>query len=134
MNIADFLTISRVIAVVGFSRDYSRPSNRVARYLYGNGYEVYGINPNCSESNAEGIPVFPSLKNINKKIDIVNVFRRSEFLPETVKEAIELNPKPMLIWTQIGVIDESARIKALKNEVAYIENKCIMTEHQRLLL
>ncbi|MBL8007702.1 MAG: CoA-binding protein [Ignavibacteria bacterium] len=134
MNISDLLTGSKVIAVVGFSSDYSRPSNRVARYLSGNGYEVYGINPNCSESSVEGIPVFPSLKTVNKKIDIVNVFRKSEYLPETVMEAVGLNPKPLVIWTQIGVIDESAKITALKSEIAYVENKCIMTEHQRLLL
>lgn len=134
MNIEDILTRSTVIAVVGFSGNYSRPSNSAARYLSGNGYEVYGINPNCSEKSIEDILIFPSLKAVNKKIDIVNVFRRSEFLSDTVKEAVELIPKPLVIWTQIGVIDESARIKSLENGISYIENKCITTEHQRILL
>ena len=124
----------KVIAIIGFSENPARPSNRIGRYLKGNLYTVYGVNPELEGKSVDGIICYGSLKNIPSKIDLVNIFRRSEFLTGILNEVLKLNEKPSVIWTQYGVIDSAAKDLALKNNIEYVENKCIMTEHQKLFL
>lgn len=132
-NIKDVLASNKIIAVIGLSDNPSRPSNRVARYLYGNGYKVYGVNPKLAGKCVNEIKCFASLKDLPENVHIVNVFRRSEFLLELMKDITELNYKPSVVWTQIGVIDSEANKLAGEKGIVYIESKCIMTEHQKLL-
>lgn len=130
--IKNLLTESKIIAVVGFSDNFSRPSNRIGRYLHGNGYKVFGINPKLEKKTILDIECFDLLKQLPVNADIVNIFRRSEFLRAVIDEILELNYKPRAVWTQIGVIDYETKIKAEENGIFYVENKCIMTEHQFL--
>lgn len=134
MTIAEIFKNARTIAVVGFSDNRSRASNRISRFLVSNGYEVYGVNPDLSGKSIDGIRIYGSVKNIPVKIDIINIFRRSEFLYDLIKEILLLKEKPAVIWTQIGVIDSRAGDLSLKHGIFYIENKCIMTEYQNLNL
>lgn len=132
MTIKNILDNFKVIAVVGFSDNHLRPSNRIARYLAGNNYKVFGVNPRLGGKTIDEIKCYSALKYINEEIEIVNVFRRSEFIADLFNEIIELKYKPQVIWTQIGVIDGEVKGRALKDGYEYVENKCIMVEHQNI--
>jgi len=132
MTIKNILTNKKIIAVVGFSDNLHRPSNRIARYMQGNGFKVFGINPRLEGKTVDEIKCYAALKDVPERFDIVNVFRRSEFVADLIKEIAALDYKPKVIWTQIGVIDNDSKISALKMGYEYVENKCIMVEHMRI--
>ena len=133
-SLIEIFNNSKVIAVIGFSENPARPSNRIGRYLTGNLYTVYGVNPKLAGKSVDDIICYSSLDNVPCKIDIINIFRRSEFLTVIVNEVLMLKEKPSVIWTQVGVIDSGAKDLAYINNLEYVENKCIMTEHQKLFL
>ncbi|MFZ1320112.1 MAG: CoA-binding protein [Ignavibacteria bacterium] len=120
------------IAVLGFSVKHDRASNRIGRYLTMNGFNVFGVNPDVDLSEIDGIHVHDDLKSLPENVDVINIFRRSEFLYDHVKEILKMDPLPKVIWTQIGVIDPDAKKLAEENGIQYIENKCIMVEHNKI--
>jgi hypothetical protein len=124
----DMLTNAKVIAVVGHSDKPERTSYQIAQFLRGVGYTVYPVNPMVSE--IDGQPSYPSLKDVPEPVDIVNVFRRSEYLPEIVDEAIAVNAKA--VWAQLGVSDEPSAQKALDAGLNVVMNACIKVEYVRL--
>ena len=104
------LSNSRTIAVVGLSPDPERDSHRVAKYLQAQGFRIIPVNPNAHRVLGE--TSYPSLKSVPVPVDMVNIFRRSEYVLPVVEEAIELGAK--YIWMQDGVINEEAAERALK--------------------
>lgn len=92
-NVCNILREAKTIAVVGFSNKPYRDSREIALFLANKGYKVYGVNPTIDKLNMDGIPIVKSLREIKEKIDIVDIFRRSEFVPEIVDEAIEIEAK-----------------------------------------
>ena len=123
---------NNVVAIVGFSDNHSRASNRIGRYMKGNGFTVYGVNPRLAGKEVDEINCFATVKDLPEKADIINVFRRSEFLPDLMEQILELDYKPNLIWAQIGVISNESAKLAESNAIDYIENKCIMVEHSNI--
>ena len=107
--IEEQLSGSRTIAVVGLSPDQERDSHRVARYLREQGYRIIPVNPMVDEVLGE--KSYPDLKSVPEPIDMVDIFRRSEYVPSVVDEAIQVGAK--YIWMQDGVINEEAARKAL---------------------
>ncbi|MDQ3019172.1 MAG: CoA-binding protein [Bacteroidota bacterium] len=132
MKIKDILSSGKSIAIVGFSDNRLRPSNRIGRYLHGNGFKIFGVNPKLDKKEIDEITCYASLKDLPENIDIVNIFRRSEFVEDLMKEILALDYKPEMIWTQIGVISMEAKELALANDIIYVENKCIMVEHAKI--
>ncbi|MBS1552906.1 MAG: CoA-binding protein [Bacteroidetes bacterium] len=132
MSVKEILSNAKTIAVIGFSDNPSRPSNRIGRYLVSNKYTVYGVNPKLEGKITDSIYSYGSLSDIPFKIDIVNIFRRSEILTGIVNEVLLLKEKPELIWAQQGVMDSKAKKLAEENDLMFVENKCIMSEHLRL--
>jgi len=124
--IADVLRAARTIAVVGLSDNPLRPSHGVAAYLQAQGYHIIPVNPNIPE--ALGEQAFSSLLDIPEKIDIVNIFRRSEFVEEVVDQAIQL--KVSAVWMQEDVIHEKAAAKARQAGLFVVMDKCILLEHR----
>ncbi|HEY9602553.1 MAG TPA: CoA-binding protein [Allocoleopsis sp.] len=124
----DVLTNARVIAVVGHSDKPERTSYRIAQFLREVGYTIYPVNPMVSE--IDGQPSYASLKDVPEPVDIVNVFRRSEYLPEIVEEAIAIQAKTL--WTQLGVFDETSAQKALNAGLNVVMDACIKVEYLRL--
>lgn len=122
------LTQSRTIAVVGHSDKPHRDSYRIGQYLREAGYRVYPVNPTLT--TIDGHPCYPSLAAVPKPIDIVDVFRRSIFLPEIVEAAIAVNAKAL--WTQLGVVNFDAEARARAAGIIVVSNRCILVEHQRL--
>jgi predicted CoA-binding protein len=121
---------SQVIAMVGESNDHYYTSYQVAQYLKEMGYTVYPVNPTIGE--VDGAKSYPSLKEVPEPIDVVDIFRSPEFLPEIIGEAIAFKAKT--IWTQLGVvgIDDTPEQNARAAGLNVISNKCIRTEHERL--
>jgi predicted CoA-binding protein len=117
----DIFESNKIVAVVGFSDNHTRASN--------NGFTVYGVNPKLAGKEIDEISCYASVKDLPEEADIINVFRRSEYVPDLMEEILELDYKPNLIWSQIGVISSESSDKALENDIDYIENKCIMVEH-----
>ncbi|HYX53554.1 MAG TPA: CoA-binding protein [Candidatus Limnocylindrales bacterium] len=125
-EIGHLLKNSRTIAVVGLSDSPLRPSYGVSAYMQSQGYRIIPINP--SIKGALGEKAVPELAEVKEKIDIVDVFRRSEFVPEIVDECIRL--KVPAIWLQEGVIDEAAADRARKAGIFVVMDRCILKEHR----
>ena len=124
-RIAELLNSAKTIAVVGLSDSPLRTSHGVSQYMQSQGYRIIPVNPAISESLGE--KSYASLLDVPEKIDIVNVFRRSEFVPDVVEEAIQL--KVPAIWMQEGVIHEVAAEKARQAGIFVVMNRCILKEH-----
>lgn len=120
---------ARTIAVVGHSDKPYRTSYRIGNYLRLVGYKVYPVNPTLTE--IDGHPVYADLASVSEPIDIVNVFRRSEFLPAVVEEAIAAGAKA--IWAQLGVYDEAAARAAQAAGLQVVMDRCIMVDHGLLV-
>ncbi|MEM0376061.1 MAG: CoA-binding protein [Nitrososphaerota archaeon] len=117
------------IAVVGMSRDPAKPAHYVPKYLLEHGYEIVPVNPTAEE--ILGLKVYKSLKEVPGPVDIVDVFRPSEAVPEVVKEAVELRPK--VIWLQEGIYHPDAVGLARSRGITIVWNRCMMKEHRRLM-
>lgn len=122
------LTEFKTIAIVGLSPKTDRPSYRVASYLKSKGYRIIPVNPNATE--ILGKKCYPNLSSIPEKVEVVDIFRRSEDVPATVDEAIKIGAKA--IWMQEGIVHEEAAKKAEANGLLVIMNKCMYKEHTRL--
>jgi hypothetical protein len=129
-TLTEILTQARVIAVVGHSDKPSRTSYQIAQFLRKVGYQVYAVNPTVTEIDNQ--PCYPHLKAIPEPIDIVNVFRRPQFLPEIVAEAIAVNAKTL--WTQLDIIDLAAARTAQNAGLNVVMDRCIKIEFNRLNL
>lgn len=128
----DVLGRTRVIAVVGVSPNETRPSYYVARYLGLKGFRVIPVNPVHAGKVLLGETVRADLSEIDAPVDMVDIFRRSEHVPEVVDEALEAFPELGTIWMQIGVEHAEAAEKARARGVDVIMNRCPKIEYQRL--
>src|SRR5215467_5523046 len=123
--IARMLKDSKVIAVVGLSSDPSKASNSVSRYMQSNGYRILPINPN--EVSVLGENAYARLEDVPEKIDLVDIFRRSDEAGVHVDEAIRIGAGA--VWLQEGVIDQAAAERALKAGLDVAMDRCILKEH-----
>lgn len=118
------------IAIVGLSDKSDRTSHMIAEALQGNGYRIIPVNPVVS-GEILGEKVYPSLKDIPEPVDIVDVFRRSEYTPEIAKEAVEIGAN--VLWLQQGIINEEAADIAAKSGLTVIMDRCIKVEDSLLI-
>jgi uncharacterized protein len=123
--VTDILKTSKTIAVVGLSNRKFRPSYGVAEYLKSAGYRIFPVNPN--ETEVLGEKSYARLEDIPEKIDIVDIFRRSEFVPAIVDAAIRLGARA--VWMQEGVVNPEAAEKARQAGVIVVMDHCILKEH-----
>ena len=126
-EITALLKRAKTIAVVGLSDSPLRPSHGVSAYLQHQGYRIIPVNPNIH--GALGEKAVSSLAAVKEKVDIVDIFRRSEFVPEVVDEAIKLGVSA--IWMQEDVIHEQAAEKARKAGIFVVMDRCILKEHRK---
>jgi predicted CoA-binding protein len=124
--IREILQRSKAIAVVGLSNSPLRPSHGVSAYMQTHGYKIIPVNPDIR--GALGEKSYPSLMDVPDKIDMVNIFRRPEFVEEIVDQAIQL--KIPAVWMQEGVINEKAAEKARKAGMFVAMDLCILKEHR----
>jgi len=126
-RITEIFKNAKTIAVVGLASSPLRPSHGVAAYMQQHGYRIIPVNPNISESLGERS--LKSLLDIKEPIDIVNVFRRPEAVPEIVDQAIQI--KAPVLWLQETVIHEQAAEKARKAGIFVVMDRCILKEHRK---
>jgi predicted CoA-binding protein len=128
-EVALLLKNARTIAIVGLSDTPTRDSHSVALYMMEKGYRIIPVNPNCPEILGE--KSYPDLLSIPDKVDIVDIFRKTDFIPEIVDEAIKI--KASAIWMQLDLYHEQAARKAREAGLTVIQSKCIKIEHAMLL-
>lgn len=124
----EILTNCKTVAIVGLSSDEERPSYRIGKYLLMQGYRVIPVNP--KESNVLGKTCYPDLKAVPERVDVVNIFRRSEDVGPVVDQAIEIGAAA--VWMQEGIVNEPAARKAIQAGLKVVQNRCIMKEHRLL--
>ncbi len=126
-QIAYIFQTSRTIAVVGLSPKPDRASNQVAKYLIQQGFDVVPVNPESEK--ILGKTCYPSLFDIPVPVQIVNIFRRSDLVPEIVRAAIQIETP--YIWMQEGIKNETAALQAREHKISVIEDLCIKKMHQK---
>ena len=128
MTISELLKTSRTIAVVGLSNKRFRPSHGVAEYMQRNGYRIIPVNP--FEQTLLGEKCYPDLDSVPDRVDIVDIFRRPEFVPEVVEAAMRIGAKA--IWMQEGVVHEEAAERARAAGLFVVMDRCILKDHRRV--
>jgi predicted CoA-binding protein len=126
-EIREILAKSKTVAVVGLSDDPARASYRVASYLKDNGYRIIPVNPGVQE--VLGKKAYPSVRDIPGPVDVVDIFRRPEFIPDIVEDAIRAGAKA--IWMQEGLAHNAAAERARGAGLKVVMSKCMMKEHRR---
>jgi predicted CoA-binding protein len=121
---------NHVIAVVGLSGDWFRPSYFAAKYLQEHGYRIVPVNPRYAGRSILGERCYAGLREITEKIDVVDVFRKTEDVPPIAEDAIAIGAK--VLWQQIGVKNEAAAAKARAAGLATVMDRCMKIEHGRL--
>lgn len=127
-NLRELLARVRIIAVVGLSGKPHRASYKVACYMQEQGYRIIPINPRLKEILGE--KAYPNLASVPEPVDLVNVFRRSEDVPEVVEEALLLRPEA--IWLQSGISHPGAAARVKENELSMIMDCCLMNKYKEL--
>jgi predicted CoA-binding protein len=127
---ADVIRTARTIAVVGLSSKRYRPSYGVAEYMQRAGYRIIPVNPH--EKEVLGEKCYPSLEAVPGPVDIVDIFRRAEFVPDIVAAAIRIGARS--IWMQEGVVDEDAAKTARAAGLPVVMDRCILKEHRRMTI
>ena len=130
--IRDILQEVRTVAIVGASANPVRPSYFVLKYLIDKGYIVFPVNPGQAGKEILGRPVHASLKDIPDPIDMVDVFRGSDAVPGIVEEALALDPRPKVIWMQLGVRHDAAAAAAEAAGLKVVMNRCPKIEYGKL--
>lgn len=125
---AKILKDYRTIAVVGLSSEPQRPAYSIAKYMKEQGYRIIPVNP--GETEVLGEKAYPDLPSVPETIEIVNIFRRPEYVSDVVEEAIVVGAKA--IWMQEGIADEDAAKSAEEAGLSVVMDTCIRTEHRRL--
>jgi uncharacterized protein len=131
-NIKEILTKYKTIAMIGVSKDSTKPSSIVMKYMQKYGYKVIPVNPSAKGEKILGEEVFGKLTEIKTPIEIVDVFRPSEEALEIANEAIKIKAK--VLWLQLGISNDKAKTIVTKNKIDYIENRCTKMEYQKIFL
>ena len=127
-EIKAILKQSKTIAVVGLSDKPDRPSFQVASYLKDHGYRIIPVNPLAREILGE--KSYPNLKSIPEKVDVVDIFRKGEAVPEITAEAISIGAK--VLWMQEGIVHNASADQARRAGLLVVMNQCMLKEHRRL--
>ena len=127
-DVPALLTSAHNIAVVGLSSEPSRPSYGVAKYLQEVGYRIFPVNPN--ETEVLGETCYPDLESVPERVDIVDIFRRAEFVPEIVEAAVRIGARA--VWMQQGIAHPAAAARAEAAGLLVVMDRCILREHTRM--
>ena len=132
INIKEILSKSKTIAMIGVSKDSTKPSTIVMKYMQKYGYKVVPVNPKAKGEKILGEEVFGKLDEIKIPIDIVDVFRPSKEALNIAKDTVKINAK--VLWLQLGISSNEAKTLVEKNNINYIENRCTKMEYQKIFL
>ena len=131
-DIKEVLSKYKSIAMVGVSKDPTKASTIVMKYMQKYGFKVYPVNPRAEGQKILGEEVFAKISDINDQVDIVDVFRPSKEVYAIAEDTVKIGAK--VLWLQLGIRDEKAKELMEKNAIKYIENKCTKMEYQKYFL
>ncbi|MDB2545346.1 CoA-binding protein [Candidatus Pelagibacter bacterium] len=131
-EIKDILSKYNTIAMIGVSKDPTKPSTIVMKYMQKYGFKVIPVNPRAKGEKILGEEVYEKITDIKEPIDIVDVFRPSREAYGIAEDTVKIGAK--VLWLQLGIRDESAKDLMKKNDIEYIENKCTKMEYQKFFL
>ena len=131
-EIKDILSKFKSIAMVGVSKDPKKTSTIVMKYMQNYGFKIYPVNPSAKGEIILGEKVYAKITEINKSVDIVDVFRPSKEVYEIAKDTVKIGAK--VLWLQLGIRDENSKKLIEDNKMEYIENKCTKMEYQKHFL
>jgi len=130
----DILFSVKTIAMAGASDKPHRPSFGVFEFLLSRGYRVTGVNPKLAGKSVHGTLFYGSLAEVPEPIDMVDIFRNSSAAGETVEEALALDPRPKVIWMQLGVVNDAAAARARALGIKVVMDRCPVIETRRLAI
>tara|TARA_B100000900_G_scaffold252360_1_gene215047 strand:- start:206 stop:604 length:399 start_codon:yes stop_codon:yes gene_type:complete len=129
MNTEEILLKFKKIALVGASKDLTKTSSIVMKYLQDRGFKVYPVNPSMKGEKILGEKVFGNILEIDSAVEIIDVFRPSDEAIQIAKEAVKINAK--VLWLQLDIKNEEAKKIVEANDILYIENKCTKIEFEK---
>ena len=131
-DIKEILSKNKTIAMIGVSKDLTKPSTIVMKYMQKYGYKVIPVNPRAKGEKILGEEVFAKLEEIKIPIDMVDVFRPSKEALEIAKDTVKIGAK--VLWLQLGISSNEAKEVAESNNIDYVENRCTKMEYQKIFL
>jgi uncharacterized protein len=131
-QLREILTGSPTIAVLGVHREPEKAAFYVPDYLHDEGYRIIGVNPMFAGDELFGETVRSTLAEITEPIDLVDVFRRSELIPQHVEDILAMRPRPKVVWLQLGIKHEDAGRILESAGITVVQNRCTLADHQRL--
>ena len=131
-EIKNILSKYKSIAMVGVSKDPKKTSTIVMKYMQDYGFKVYPVNPGAKGEKILGEEVYASILEINKNVDIVDVFRPSSEAYKIAEDTVKIGAK--VLWLQLGIRDQNAKKLVEENKMEYVENKCTKMEYQKFFL
>ena len=131
-RLREILTGSPTVAVLGIHREPEKAAFYVPEYLHDEGYRIIGVNPQFANQTILGEPVRAKLAEITEPIDIVDVFRKPEAIPDHVPDILAMSPRPRFVWFQLGIKHDEAAKQLEDAGITVIQNRCTLADHQRL--
>jgi uncharacterized protein len=131
-DIKRILQESKTVAVLGAHYEVSKAAYYVPRYLQSRGYDIFPVNAVYAEREILGKTTISKLSELTIAIDIVDVFRRSEAIPEHVNDILSMKPLPKVVWLQLGIQNDEAAQKLSKAGITVVQNRCTLSDHQKL--
>lgn len=130
-QLIEVLRDSKTIAIIGVKRDESEDAHRVPKYMQARGYRIIPVNPKLDRILGE--KAYSRVSDVDVPIDLVNLFRAPENIPEHVREILAMPNRPKAVWMQLGIYHGSAAAKLRAQGITVIQDRCIMVEHRRLI-
>lgn len=135
MNIIEeILRNTKSIAVIGLKNIDIQPAYKVPLYMQKHGYKIFPVNPKLEGTLVLGEKSYSKVNEINEIIDLVNIFRRPEFLVEHSQEILKMNTLPKYVWFQLGIFNDKAAGMLAEKGIKVVQNRCIMVEHSNFLM
>lgn len=128
----EMLKNTKTIAVIGLKNDETQPAYKVPYYMQKYGYKIYPVNPKYADKEILNESVYAKVTDIKDKIDLVNIFRRPDYLKGHAEEILQMNPLPEYVWFQLGIYNNEAAKMLEDKGIKVMQNRCIMVEHTKL--
>jgi uncharacterized protein len=132
-ELVQILKTTRTIAVLGAKPGVNEPAHYVPAYLASRGYRILPVNPTLTGRSLFGVPVAATLADLKERTDVIEVFRRPEFLVGHAREILELGWRPAVVWFQLGIRHDGAAEMLARAGILVVQDRCMMPEHRRLL-
>jgi predicted CoA-binding protein len=131
-QLREILSSSPTIAVLGIHHEPEKAAYYVPEYLHDEGYRIIGVNPQLAGKTLFGEPVRSTLAEIREHVDLVDVFRRSDAVAGHVEDILAMQPRPKVVWLQLGIRNDEAAKILEEAGILVVQNRCTLADHQRL--